>query len=89
MRTIGVAMSRPARSPSHQVAQVTGAFAAVTIALARRATVETLALTTLLAAQQARKAAMSRGMRQRQRLAHEAAHERRADGGLERAPPGR
>ena len=88
VRTIGVAMSRPARSPSHQVAQVTGVFAAVTIAAARRATVEMLAPTTLLAAQQARKAATSRGMRQRQRLAHEAAHERRADGGLQRRREG-
>ena len=61
VRTIGVAMSRPARSPIHHVAQVTGVFAVVTIALARRATVEMLALMTLLAAQQARKAATSRG----------------------------
>ena len=59
--TIGVAMSSPARSPSHHVAQVTGAFAAVTIAPARRAAVEMLQPTMLLAAQQARKAATSRG----------------------------
>ena len=61
VRTIGVAMSRPARSPSHQVAHVTRPFAGAMTALARRASVEMLGLTTLLAAQQARKAATSRG----------------------------
>src|SRR6185369_9617982 len=57
VRTIGAAMSTPARSPSHHVAQVTEVFAAVTIAPARRATVERLAPMTLLAAAQAKKAA--------------------------------
>ena len=55
-------MKRPARSPSHQVAQVNESVAGATIGPgAEREAVEMLALTTLLAAQQARKAATSRG----------------------------
>jgi len=60
--TTGVAISRPARSPIHHTPHVEATFAAGMTAAARRASVATLAPTTLLAAQQARKAAMSGGI---------------------------
>ena len=84
VRAIGVAMSRPARSPIHQVAQAKVSPEVGISPTSRNARLATVAETTLLAVQGGDEAGDVAGQRQRERLRHEAPDQPRADMRLQR-----